>query len=199
VQQTVELLDLVSAYVPPGARLLEVGCGEGRLALALAGAGYDVTAIDPRAPSGEIFRQVMLEEFHADAPFDAVAARWSLHHVHDLPAAFDRIRSLLRPGGPFVIGEYGWDLMDEPTVRWYSRVSGADSHTLADWRAEHDDLHGHAEIARELEPRFRQRTFAWTPYVAKMLERPELEPEEIELIEAGKIRALGFEYVGERI
>jgi hypothetical protein len=32
-----------------------------------------------------------------------------------------------------------------------------------------------------------------------MLGRPELEPEEARLIEAGEIRALGFEYVGERL
>jgi SAM-dependent methyltransferase len=195
----VELFELVTASVARGARLLEVGCGEGRLALALADVGYQMTAIDPRAPDGQIFRQLRLEEFDADAPYDAVVARWSLHHVDDLGGAFDRIRSLLLPGSLLVIGEYGWELMDEATLRWLHRVSGDYDHGLAGWRAEHDDLHGYADIARELELRFRQRSFRWTPYVARMLDRPELEPEEARLIEAGEIRALGFEYVGERL
>jgi SAM-dependent methyltransferase len=186
------MFDLVSDVTAPGARLLEVGCGDGELALALADAGYRVTAIDPRAPHGEIFRQVRLEEFESDSLFDAVVARWSFHHVDDLGVAFDCAHSLLRPGGLFVIDEYGWDLMDEPTARWLGQ-------SLADWRAEHDDLHGHAAIVRELEPRFRQRSFRQTPYLAHMLGRPELEPEEARLIEAGEIRALGFEYVGERL
>jgi SAM-dependent methyltransferase len=193
------VFDLVSGSVASGSRLLEVGCGEGRLALALADAGYDVTAIDPRAPKGEIFRQVLLEEFEADSPFDAVVARWSLHHVDDLGMAFDRVRSLLRPAGLFVIGEYGWELMDESTVRWLSRVADGRGWSLDGWRAEHDDLHRYGDFTRELEPRFRQRSFRWTPYVARMLDRPELEPEEARLIEAGEIRALGFEYVGERL
>ena len=42
-------------------RVLEVGCGEGELARAVARAGHSVIAIDPRAPEG--------------APFDAVRVR----------------------------------------------------------------------------------------------------------------------------
>jgi SAM-dependent methyltransferase len=42
-------------------RVLEVGCGEGELALALARAGHSVTAIDPRAPEGPIFRRARIE------------------------------------------------------------------------------------------------------------------------------------------
>ncbi len=60
VPQKEELFELVTANVPPGTRVLEVGCGEGRLAAALADAGYEVIAIDPRAPVGHIFRQVRL-------------------------------------------------------------------------------------------------------------------------------------------
>jgi SAM-dependent methyltransferase len=195
---TEELLELVSACVHPGARLLEVGCGNGRLALALAQAGYLVTAIDPRAPDGELFRQVALGEFEAESPFHAVVARRSLHHIDDLSGALDRIHSLLEPGGLLVMGEFAWDRMDEPTARWYRRVAGPHGHRHADWREEHEDLHGYADMAEALEQRFRQRSFRWTPYLARELGRPELEPEEISLIEAGEIQAIGFEYVGER-
>ncbi|HET6662170.1 MAG TPA: methyltransferase domain-containing protein [Rubrobacter sp.] len=47
----------------PPARVLEVGCGKGDLAYALVGAGYSVTAIDPRAREVPIFRRVGIEEF----------------------------------------------------------------------------------------------------------------------------------------
>ncbi len=196
---TEELSDVVAEWVPAGARLLEVGCGNGQLALALMRAGYDVTAIDPLAPEGEPFRRVALEEFAPDGAFGAVVARRSLHHVADLGAALDRIVAMLPPGGLLVIGEFAWDRMDEPTAHWYGRVSGGQHDCHAHWGEEHAGLHGHADMARELAPRFRERSFRWTPYLARELGRPELEPEEIELIDAGEIQAIGFEYVGERL
>src|SRR3954470_19959134 len=194
---TEELSDLVSDCVQPGGRVLEIGCGNGVLALALARAGYVVTAIDPRAPDGEIFRQVGLEEFQADGHFDAAVARRSLHHIDDLGGALERIADVLEPGGVLVVGEFAWDRMDEPTARWYSSAGGHDS--LDHWREHHSDLHGGEDLIRELDSRFRRRSFEWTPYLARELGRPELEPGEAALIEAGEIRALGFEYVGERV
>ena len=63
-QQGVEEFVLEQVGASP-ARVLEVGCGEGELARALARAGHFVTAIDPRAPEGNIFQRVRLEEFFA--------------------------------------------------------------------------------------------------------------------------------------
>jgi 2-polyprenyl-3-methyl-5-hydroxy-6-metoxy-1,4-benzoquinol methylase len=81
-------------------RVLEVGCGEGELALALARAGHSVTAIDPQAPEGPIFRRVRIEEFTDPAQFDHVVAILSLHHVEDLGMAVSNMADLLRAGGP---------------------------------------------------------------------------------------------------
>ena len=58
----------------PPARLLEIGGGDGELALALAADGYDVTAIDPRAPEGAIFHRLTLEELDDELGFDAGVA-----------------------------------------------------------------------------------------------------------------------------
>ncbi len=82
-QQRVEefVLDQVG---PPPARVLEVGCGEGELAHVLTRAGHSVTAIDPRAPEGPIFRRVGIEGFTDPDPFDYVVASLSLHQVEDL-------------------------------------------------------------------------------------------------------------------
>jgi 2-polyprenyl-3-methyl-5-hydroxy-6-metoxy-1,4-benzoquinol methylase len=82
------------------ARVLEVGCGEGELARALAYAGHSVTAIDPRAPEGTIFRRVRLEEFSEPGPFDYVVASQSRHHVEDLGRALEKVTNLLRAGVP---------------------------------------------------------------------------------------------------
>jgi 2-polyprenyl-3-methyl-5-hydroxy-6-metoxy-1,4-benzoquinol methylase len=98
-QQRVESFVLGQMGDPP-ARVLEVGCGEGELALALARVGHSVTAIDPRAPEGPIFRRVGIEEFTDPGRFDHVVASLSLHHVEDLGMALDNIADLLRAGGP---------------------------------------------------------------------------------------------------
>jgi 2-polyprenyl-3-methyl-5-hydroxy-6-metoxy-1,4-benzoquinol methylase len=103
-QQRIEEFVLGQIGDPP-ARVLEVGCGEGELARAMARAGHCVTAIDPRAPEGPLFQRVRIEEFSDPDPFDYVVAILSLHHVEDLGSALDKIAKLLRAGGALVVVE----------------------------------------------------------------------------------------------
>lgn len=182
----------VADHLPAApARVLEIGCGSGALAHAMARLGHDVLAIDPAAPEGDLFRRVSLEQFGDPGPYDAVVASRSLHHINDLAAAIDKIAALLPPVGRFLLHEHAWDRIDEPTQRWYREQGGS-----GDWRAEHADLHGSEAMRAELEPRFRERYFEWTPYLHSELHvEPELERR---AIEAGEIRATGFLYVGER-
>lgn len=201
-----ELADFVESNLPrTPSRILEVGCGTGELARALAGRGHDVTAIDPQAPEGPIFRKVTLEEFAESEPFDAVVASTSLHHIHDLAAALDKIRSLLRPGGVLILNEFGWDRMDDKTAAWCASrlpvedgpVSG--SELLADWIDEHKGLHDSAAMRHALEAAFERKMFEWGPHLAGHdLERPDLIEEEGALIGSGAITAIGFRYVGTR-
>jgi 2-polyprenyl-3-methyl-5-hydroxy-6-metoxy-1,4-benzoquinol methylase len=102
----------------PPARVLEVGCGKGDLAYALVGAGYSVTAIDPRAREVPIFRRVGIEEFSELGPFDHVVAILSLHHVEEIGGALDKIVSLLRAGGTLVVVEFAWDLIHVATAEF---------------------------------------------------------------------------------
>jgi len=194
----------VEAHLPPApARVLEVGCGHGDLARAVFESGYEVVAIDPDAPEGELFQAVSLEEFTPTDPFDAVVASRALHHIPKLADSVAKIARLLRPGGPFILDEHAYDRLDEPTARWYleQRAGDADAPSsleacLADWEADHDDLHGYAAMRNELDRHFTERFFAWTPYLYGELAGVE-EQEERALIEVGAIRAMGFRYVGE--
>ena len=120
----------------PPARVLEVGCGKGQLARSLARAGHCVTAIDPRAPEGLIFRRGGIEEFNDPEPFDHVVASLSLHHVEDLGMALGKIANLLRAGGTLVVVEFAWDRIDEATAQWaLERLPAASPSGKPSWLA----------------------------------------------------------------
>lgn len=142
------LIAFVLSQLPeaPG-RVLEVGCGKGELALALVDAGHDVVAIDPDAPEGRIFRRTTIEEFDGPGPFDAVVASLSLHHVHDLGGALDKLVRLLE--GPLILNEFAWDRYEPMT---------------AEWEEEHGGLHGYGLMRSELDARLEELFFEWRPY-----------------------------------
>jgi SAM-dependent methyltransferase len=200
--------EFVTSRLPEApARVLEVGCGRGELARAIAERGYDVLAIDPEAPEGEIFLRVTLERLDDSRPFDAVVASRSLHHVPDLPAALDKIAGLLRARGVLVLNEHAWDRMDEATARWFRerwsatdpRAPGSLEEFLEYWRVEHAGLHGYGAMRPELDRRFEEQFFAWTPYRHGELGDAVTLAEIRELVDSGEIRAMGFRYAGERL
>jgi SAM-dependent methyltransferase len=207
---------------PPPARVLEIGCGDGELALVMAGAGHQVTAVDPEAPEGPIFRRARLEDLQDAGPHDVVVACLALHHLVDLTAALDRSLRLLRPAGRLVVVEYGWDRIDEATARWYWRhlpadhahdgqgflrsccrqwrqdrdAGGADSFEVyRDRWARGEALHDAATMLRELRARYAARLVAWGPYLYADLDATEAD--EQAGIDSGEIRATSFRFVGE--
>ena len=195
---------------PAPARVLEIGCGEGELASALAEDGYRVVAIDPDAPHGSIFRSIALEDFSTADGFDAVVASVSLHHVDDLELALDKVAGLLLPAGILVLEEFAKERLAGPTAGWYyhqrraaaavGRSESAVAHDFETWQRELTDnladVHPFADVRRSLEGRFVERHFAWTPYLYSYLLDDALEPVERELIESGEIAATGVRYVG---
>jgi SAM-dependent methyltransferase len=164
-------------------------------------AGHRVVAVDPRAPEGPIFRRTTLEQLADPGPFDAAVASYSLHHVESVSAALDRIASMLVPAGIVVIEEFGWDRLDDATANWYGQLKRAPSveSVQQEWRAEHEELHGYAEMRRALDDRFAEQSFEWRPYLYRCLEREDLEAREQEAIAGGEIAAIGFRYVGVRL
>ena len=176
---------------PPPARVLEVGCGDGHLARALASAGYDVLAIDPEAPRGPIFRRTTIERLDEPGPFNAVVASRSLHHFNDVAVALDKVASLLEVGGAVLIDDFAWERLDATAAE---RVGIPFRH----WREEHDQLHTSVEMLSELDARFTRRSFSWEPSLYREGRHVVTEEDERDLIEAGRLPAIGFRYVGVR-
>jgi len=108
--------DLVLRSIPSNCRqALDVGCGQGLLALQLARSCPKVIAIDvdhdalacARAPTGSSPRITFVEDDVMTHPFpeesfDLIASVATLHHL-PLRSALARFRSLLRPGGVLAI------------------------------------------------------------------------------------------------
>jgi SAM-dependent methyltransferase len=120
----------VAAVAPDGARVLEVGCGPGRLSIRLAREhGLDVTGLDldpamveraranaDRLGDGDGCRPSFLVGDAAslafpDVSFDLVVSTFSMHHWADATAGLAEIGRVLRPGARALI----WDF--RPGVR----------------------------------------------------------------------------------
>lgn len=118
-------LGFLLRVLPRGARLLEVGCGQGLLAAALAQKGFKVRGIDNDEKSAAEARtrgvDVVCGDFltHSDDPFDAVLFTRSLHHIHHAEAALDRAVALLKPCGTLVAEEFARESIDRVTAAWF--------------------------------------------------------------------------------
>jgi SAM-dependent methyltransferase len=93
----------------PGARILELGCGDGRDAARMVARGFDVHPSDgtpelAQLASARLGREVPVMRFaelDACEAFDAVWSQAALTHVPegDLPGVLARIHRALKPGG----------------------------------------------------------------------------------------------------
>ena len=80
-------LDLIAAWIPAGATVLDVATGGGHVARRLREQGHDVVTVDP-APGMQPDVVCRAEDLpFADGSFDAVVTRIAPHHFSDLPAA----------------------------------------------------------------------------------------------------------------
>ncbi len=106
----------VAALVPPGARVLDAGCGTGRVGIELALRGYDVVGVDSDASMLDVARRTApsLEWRLADlaaltdtSSYDLVVAAGNVMIFLEPgtgPSVVGRLAAALRPGGLLVSG-----------------------------------------------------------------------------------------------
>ena len=104
----------VSALLPPGARVLDLGCGEGRDSVFFAARGFVVTGVDASAAGLRKAERLALERgievrwlqgdmarVALDGAFDLVYSCGAIHYVprRERARLLPRLKALTRPGG----------------------------------------------------------------------------------------------------
>ena len=105
----------------PGARVLDLGAGTGKLARGLVALGLDVVAVEPGAPMLEQLRAVLpgVEALEGaaeaiplgDASVDGAVAGQAFHWF-DAARAVPELHRVVRPGGGLALFWNWWDLRD---------------------------------------------------------------------------------------
>jgi ubiquinone/menaquinone biosynthesis C-methylase UbiE len=119
-----QIVTLLREMMLPEQRVLDAGCGYGRIAIPLAKAGYDVTGLDhsdvmlrvarERTEAANVavrwIRESMCRMPLPDGSFDVVLCLWSAFHElleeEEQIAALKEMHRVLRPGG--------WALIEGP-------------------------------------------------------------------------------------
>lgn len=104
-------LDVFLSKLPPGAEILELGCGGGQDSAYMLSKGFNVTPTDASVELAKeaealIERPVEIMRFEDlvdEEAFDGIWAEASLLHARraSLPDVFSRIMRALKPGGSF--------------------------------------------------------------------------------------------------
>jgi 2-polyprenyl-3-methyl-5-hydroxy-6-metoxy-1,4-benzoquinol methylase len=113
------------ALLPPGGRLLDVGCGHGLLVDEARNAGFDAEGLElsrdaaayARDRLGLPVHECALAEYTAK-PYDAIVLADVLEHLDDPLGAIDRCIGLLAPGGALCL------VTPDPSSRT-ARIAGA--------------------------------------------------------------------------
>jgi SAM-dependent methyltransferase len=118
-------LALLRELVPPPARMLDAGAGQGRFVAAALAAGYDAFGIEPslrgvqraEAIGAPVLRAGLDEAAIEAGSLDAVCFWHVLEHLDQPGLALERIHGWLRPGGALLIGV--------PNIAsWQARMAG---------------------------------------------------------------------------
>ena len=107
------VLQLVTTELPPGAHILDIGCGPGEMAAKLMECGYDVWGIDIAEPmvrhaqercGVDQFRVADMEHLpFPDASFDGIVCLGVIEYLEADRAALSEMRRVLKPAGVALI------------------------------------------------------------------------------------------------
>ncbi len=93
-----------------GSKVLDVGCGSGRLSKKLLDSGFSVVAIDTDWKAVEIAKKkgitafvTDINEWATDEKFDCIVLGDVLEHIEDDKSALRKIRGMLKPNGCIVV------------------------------------------------------------------------------------------------
>lgn len=173
-EEFAQALELLRQYAPATRQLMDMPGGNGIATYAFAGAGFDVTTVEPN-PSKAVGRGAIAHVLaasglranivdawgeqlpFASASFDVVYVRQGLHHAADLKLMLAEISRVLRPGGVLlacrehVVDNYGPSLDAFLASQVDHQLYGGEhAFTLADYRAAM--VGGGLEVQREFGP-----------------------------------------------
>jgi 2-polyprenyl-3-methyl-5-hydroxy-6-metoxy-1,4-benzoquinol methylase len=122
-------------------RVLDLGCGSGLLARALARVFDEVVAIDVSEPMLALARRdhpasnlrYVRDDANALAtpgPFDFIVSHTTFHHLADVPRTLAALRARLAPGGRIAVVDA---VATRPAIPWWSFVPGAFRELPRDW------------------------------------------------------------------
>jgi SAM-dependent methyltransferase len=182
--------------IPVRAAVLEIGCGEGRLACELSRRDYRVTGLDSdpavvaRAQERGARAVVASWPDFDGASVDVIAFTRSLHHITPLSKAIGRARELIRPTGLLLVEDFAYGEANETTIAWFLEVLLSQQglaliNAVADqlvtrlldskdpmevWHRNHDhDLHSMMAMRRAVSEHFVIREIQMVPYLYRYL------------------------------
>jgi 2-polyprenyl-3-methyl-5-hydroxy-6-metoxy-1,4-benzoquinol methylase len=126
------VLAAIKARVPPGGRLLEVGCGLGLFLHVAASEGFRATGVDPAACACEYARTRLGVDARtgfvhtagfAPGSFDAAVLNDVIEHIADPYSLLRQVHPLLRPGGFLVLETPNEDALINQVSWWLWRAS----------------------------------------------------------------------------
>lgn len=163
--------ELVHDAVPPGASVLDLGCGTGRIAHRLAELGHPVTAVDDSAEMLAHVRTAKvrsrIEDLALDTRFDVVLLASHLINSLEPKPLLDTVARHLAPGGRAV---FEWH-----PPEWIDTVADGDGGRLGEVRIELHGVERDGELLRAV-VRYSAHGRSWDqPFTGRRLDLRKLD------------------------
>lgn len=138
-----ELQRVVEVLIPPGSRVLEVGCGLGSLIASLPGerTGIDISArmIDiarRRHPEVTFFQVDVERDPLPEGPFDVIVLSDAIGHLDDIERALERLRTVLSKDGRLIVTYYNF--VWEPLLKLAEKLGAKTPWPEQNWLSMND-------------------------------------------------------------